>query len=178
MPFPCRDPAVALKGRFQNGMFVAWQGNGMACVNQTRPHCVNQMGKTIYTLSGKAWHGNGMVWVNPTLHGEDLPSATRICCFPILAVTVRTTRYNIPKLYKVATLYLCVLYGSKNKRRLLPYKSINWSLLYNGDEVFTARYAMSPCLKHICFVFKGLQAFWNCTCAAYGTHHEHRLHGQ
>jgi hypothetical protein len=24
MPFPCRDPAVALGGRFQNGIFVAW----------------------------------------------------------------------------------------------------------------------------------------------------------
>jgi hypothetical protein len=24
---------------------LAWQGNGMACVNQTRPHFVNQMGK-------------------------------------------------------------------------------------------------------------------------------------
>jgi hypothetical protein len=38
--------AVALRGRFQNGMVVAWQGNGMTCVNHTRPHCVNQMGKT------------------------------------------------------------------------------------------------------------------------------------
>jgi hypothetical protein len=38
--------AVALRGRFQNGIVVAWQGNGMPCVNQTRPHCVNQMGKT------------------------------------------------------------------------------------------------------------------------------------
>jgi hypothetical protein len=38
--------AVALTGRFQNGMVLAWQGNGMACVNQTRPHFVNQMGKT------------------------------------------------------------------------------------------------------------------------------------
>jgi hypothetical protein len=36
---------VALRGRFQNGMVVAWQGNGMACVSQTRPRCVNQMGK-------------------------------------------------------------------------------------------------------------------------------------
>jgi hypothetical protein len=26
---PCRSPAVALRGRFQNGIFVAWQGNGM-----------------------------------------------------------------------------------------------------------------------------------------------------
>jgi hypothetical protein len=38
--------AVALRNRFQNGMVVAWQGNGMGCVNQTRPHCVNLMGKT------------------------------------------------------------------------------------------------------------------------------------
>jgi hypothetical protein len=29
MPFPCRDPAVAFRGRFQNGIFVAWQWNGM-----------------------------------------------------------------------------------------------------------------------------------------------------
>jgi hypothetical protein len=36
---------VALRGRFQNGIFVAWQENGMACVNQTRPHCINQIGK-------------------------------------------------------------------------------------------------------------------------------------
>jgi hypothetical protein len=43
-------------------------GRGMACVNQTRPHCVNQMGKTqSKPLAGRhdrgtAWarHGNGM----------------------------------------------------------------------------------------------------------------------
>jgi hypothetical protein len=38
--------AVALRSRFQNGMIMAWHGRGMACVNQTRPHCVNQMGRT------------------------------------------------------------------------------------------------------------------------------------
>jgi hypothetical protein len=38
--------SVALRSRFLNGMFVAWHGLEMACVNQTRPHCVNQMGKT------------------------------------------------------------------------------------------------------------------------------------
>jgi hypothetical protein len=41
--FPMPRCAVVLRGRFQNGMVVAWQGNGMARVNQTRPHCVNQM---------------------------------------------------------------------------------------------------------------------------------------
>jgi hypothetical protein len=29
MPPPCHEPAMALKGRFQKGIFVAWQGNGM-----------------------------------------------------------------------------------------------------------------------------------------------------
>ena len=27
-------------------MVGAWHGHGMASVNQTRPHCVNRMGKT------------------------------------------------------------------------------------------------------------------------------------
>jgi hypothetical protein len=39
-------PAVALRGHFQKGIFVAWQGNSTVCVNQTRLHCINQMGKT------------------------------------------------------------------------------------------------------------------------------------
>jgi hypothetical protein len=64
--------AVALRSRFQNGMVLAWHGGGVACVNQTRPHCVNQMGKTQSKLlaarhgRGTAWerHGNGMVCVN------------------------------------------------------------------------------------------------------------------
>jgi hypothetical protein len=30
----------------KNGMVRAWHGRGMANVNQRRPHCVNQMGKT------------------------------------------------------------------------------------------------------------------------------------
>jgi len=32
---------------------------GMASVNQTRPHCVNQLGKTHYKHLA-AWHGRGM----------------------------------------------------------------------------------------------------------------------
>jgi hypothetical protein len=41
-----RHCAVVLRSCFQKDMVVAWQENGMACVNQTRPQCVNQMGKT------------------------------------------------------------------------------------------------------------------------------------
>jgi hypothetical protein len=62
MPSPCRrDPAMALRGRFQKGIFVAWQGNGMACVNQTRMHCVNQMGNT-QSNSLVERHGRGTAW--------------------------------------------------------------------------------------------------------------------
>jgi hypothetical protein len=46
MLYPYHHPAVILRSRFQKGIFVAWQGNGRVCVNQTRPHCVNQMGNT------------------------------------------------------------------------------------------------------------------------------------
>jgi hypothetical protein len=33
-----------------------------------------------------------------------------------LAITLRTTRFNIQKYYMVLTLRLCVLYGSHNKQ--------------------------------------------------------------
>jgi hypothetical protein len=53
--------AVALRSRFQNGMVVAWHGHGMACENQTRPHCVNQMEKT-QSEPLVARHGRGAEW--------------------------------------------------------------------------------------------------------------------
>jgi hypothetical protein len=49
---------MALRDRLQKGTLVAWQGNGMVCVNQTRPHCVNQMGKTQSTDLAER-HGRG-----------------------------------------------------------------------------------------------------------------------
>ena len=45
-------------------MVRAWHGRGMACVNQTSPHCVNQMGKTHSQPLGHGMggerHGRGM----------------------------------------------------------------------------------------------------------------------
>ena len=54
---------------------TAWSEHGMASVNQTRPHCVNQMGQThskpLATRHGMgtacARHGNGMLCVNRPL---------------------------------------------------------------------------------------------------------------
>jgi len=49
-------------------MVRAWHGHGMASVNQTRPHCVNQMGKThskfLAARHGRERHGRGMPCVN------------------------------------------------------------------------------------------------------------------
>ena len=50
-------------------MVRAWHGRGMASVNQTQPHCVNQMGKThskpLVARHGRgkagARHGHGML---------------------------------------------------------------------------------------------------------------------
>ena len=42
-------------------MVGAWHGHGMESVNQTRPHCVNQMGKT-HSKPLAAWHGRGTAW--------------------------------------------------------------------------------------------------------------------
>jgi hypothetical protein len=53
--------AVALRSRFQNDMVVAWHGRGMACVKQTRPDCVNQMGKT-QSKPLAARHCRGTAW--------------------------------------------------------------------------------------------------------------------
>ena len=42
-------------------MVRAWRGHGMASVNQTRPHRVNQMGKT-HSKPLAARHGRGTAW--------------------------------------------------------------------------------------------------------------------
>jgi len=49
---------VLCRGLEKNGMVRAWHGRGMASVNQTRPHCVNQMGKA-HCKPLAARHGRG-----------------------------------------------------------------------------------------------------------------------
>jgi hypothetical protein len=56
-----RETTVLRCGLEKNGMVGAWHGHGMASVNQTRLHCVNQMGKTHSTLLA-ARHGRGTAY--------------------------------------------------------------------------------------------------------------------
>ena len=57
-----------------------WHGHGMASVNQTRPHCVNQMGKTHYKPLA-ARHGHGMLCVNRPLFQIQIGRIVRPCYF-------------------------------------------------------------------------------------------------
>jgi len=53
--------AVLCRGLEKNGMVRAWHGRCMASVIQTRPHCVNQMGKT-HSKPLAARHDRGTAW--------------------------------------------------------------------------------------------------------------------
>jgi hypothetical protein len=53
--------AVLCRGLEKNGMVRAWHGHGMESLTQTRPHCVNQTGKT-HSKALEARLGRGKAW--------------------------------------------------------------------------------------------------------------------
>jgi hypothetical protein len=53
--------AVLCRGLEKNSMVRAWHVSGMTNMNQTRPHCVIQMGKT-HSKPLAARHGRGTTW--------------------------------------------------------------------------------------------------------------------
>jgi len=53
--------AVLCRCLENNGMVRAWHGRSMASVNQTWPHCVNQMGKT-HSKPLVVQRGRGTAW--------------------------------------------------------------------------------------------------------------------
>jgi hypothetical protein len=57
MPRPYHALTMPFFSRPRHGQRMAWvrNGRGLASVNQTRPHCVNQMGKT-HSKPLEAWH--------------------------------------------------------------------------------------------------------------------------
>ena len=69
---PCSAVALRITAWSEHDMGPAWAWHGMANMNHTRPHCVNQMGKTHSKhLSGTVWQGNGMgaAWARH-VHGK------------------------------------------------------------------------------------------------------------
>ena len=74
-----RRPCCAVTSEERHGQNMAWKwhGNGMRSVNQTRPHCVNQMRKT-HSKQLAAWHGRGTAWAR---HGHGMLCVTRPLTF-------------------------------------------------------------------------------------------------
>ena len=62
---------------------MAWarHGHGVASVNQTRPHCVNQMGKS-HSKPLAARHGRGRAWARRE-HGMLCGSAFSLPCYSV-----------------------------------------------------------------------------------------------
>jgi hypothetical protein len=85
-------------------MVRAWHGGGMASVNQTRPHCVNQMGKTHYKRLA-ARHGRGTVWAR---HGHGMLCVNRPLGFevqPPLSSDMSSSNFQLWEYVKRNPLY-------------------------------------------------------------------------
>jgi len=98
--------AVLCRGLEKNGMVRAWHGCGMASVNQTRPHCVNQMGKT-HSKPLAARHGRRMacyVWI-----GLNLLTHVFISIYPFTGASqgCGDSHNNIQSALFHISLYLC-----------------------------------------------------------------------
>jgi len=77
----------------------------MASVNQTRPHCVNQMGKT-HSIPLAARHGRGTAWA---WHGRGTAWARHAMC----ESAFRKTRSIIP-----------MQFGDRNNTNVIPNEQL------------------------------------------------------
>jgi hypothetical protein len=75
------------KERHSQSMAWARHGHGMASVNQTRPHCVDQMGKT-HSKPLAARHGMGTVWARHAMCESALIFRPRKFCFMLTILKV------------------------------------------------------------------------------------------
>ena len=74
--------AVLCCGLEKNGMVGAWHGHSMASVNQTRSHCVRQMGKT-HSKPLVAQHGRGTAWERHAMCESALSNAAYVPLCPV-----------------------------------------------------------------------------------------------
>ena len=76
-----------------------------------------------------------------------------------LLLTLSTTKFNIQKFYIVIAWNLCVLYGSRNKKQILPYATLKDLFLWPRWTVFTVRYTLSPYITHMFTVWYALSPY-------------------
>ena len=95
---------VLCRGLEKNGMVGAWHGHGMASVNQTRPHCINQIGKTHSKLLA-ARQGRGTAWARHAM----CESALKLP--PSLGVQAACDQYACCDVATCFVALLCLVWG-------------------------------------------------------------------
>jgi len=143
--------AMLCCGLENNGMVGAWHGHGMASVNQTRPHCVNQMAKTHSKPlaarhgRGKAWarHGHGMLCVNRPIRRK----CDRGCI--VGAVALRRTAWSEHGMASVnQTRPHCVTEMAKTHSKRLAARHGRGMLCVNRPLTCTVCATLCPHLHH------------------------------
>ena len=96
-----RRPCCGLE---KNGMVGACHGHGMESVNQIRPYCVNQMGKT-HSKPLAARHGRGLVWAR---HGNGMLCVNRplVGLFCVIYIQATSPIYY-PRSFIFFSLFTC-----------------------------------------------------------------------
>jgi hypothetical protein len=84
----------------RHGMGTAWHGNGMACVNQIRAHCVNQMGKTQSKPLAEG-QGRGTAWERYGMCESAFSGSSRIVT-EVSALRIRDVRSQHTAGFKIS----------------------------------------------------------------------------
>jgi hypothetical protein len=105
--------AETLRSCFQNNMVVAWHERSMACVNQTRPHSVNQMGKT-QCKPLAARHGRGTAWAR---HGNGMLCVISLKCSHLLLSSVLLEHMSLVSSVNAFSLTTVVVGSFRSQRK-------------------------------------------------------------
>ena len=98
---PCSDHAVLLKA-------TAWSEHGMASVNQTQRHCVNQIGKT-HSKPLAARHGRGTTWARHAMC-ESALIGSEVMTFPVTIFTSLFEYLYATREYEKIATFICIHY--------------------------------------------------------------------
>jgi len=116
-----RLSTVALcRGVEKNGMVGARHGLDMASVNQTRPHCVNQMWKT-RSKPLAARHGRGTAWARHAMCESALMVLTTAVCGhqQCLGTEHSSAILCLPLVFSYKTIYFYASCGLQNGHMLV-----------------------------------------------------------
>ena len=87
MPHPCHALTMPLLSRPRHGQ-------SMASVNHTRPHCVNQMGKT-HSKPSEARHGRRTAWGRNAMCESALSEPSRCVIYRVIHKSLRDFRTRL-----------------------------------------------------------------------------------